>query len=205
MSLVIVDTGCANLASVQYAFERIGVDAHISETLEQIKTAERVILPGVGSAPYAMEKIREKGLTDTLQALTQPVLGICLGMQLIFDTLDEGTQESCKSGEANGLGLIPGRVSLLNTQGAPSPHMGWNTLNNLTEDPLLSGVNSGDYAYFVHSFAAPISDHTLASAQYGNEFSAIVRHRNIWGCQFHPERSSDVGAQILQNFSKVTL
>jgi len=199
MSLIIVDTGCANLASVQYAFDRIGVEASISDVPADIKSAERIVLPGVGSAPYAIKKIRSKGLEDTLQNLTQPVLGICLGMQLVFETLEEGEAES------KGLGLVPGRVSLLDTQGAPSPHMGWNTLGDLKDDPLLVGIKAGDYAYFVHSFAAAVNDNTLASSKYGNKFSAIIRHKNIWGCQFHPERSSRVGAQILQNFAKVTL
>ena len=199
MSLIIVDTGCANLASVQYAFDRIGVEASISDVPADIKSAERIVLPGVGSAPYAIKKIRGKGLQDTLQNLTQPVLGICLGMQLVFETLEEGGAES------KGLGLVPGRVSLLDTQGAPSPHMGWNTLSDLKDDPLLDGIKAGDYAYFVHSFAAAVNDNTLASSKYGNKFSAIIRHKNIWGCQFHPERSSRVGAQILQNFAKVTL
>ena len=199
MSLIIVDTGCANLASVQYAFDRIGVETSISDVPADIKSAERIVLPGVGSAPYAMKKIRSKGLEDTLQNLTQPVLGICLGMQLVFETLEEGGAES------KGLGLVPGRVSLLNTQGAPSPHMGWNTLGDLKDDPLLTDIKAGDYAYFVHSFAAAVNDNTLASSEYGDKFSAIIRHKNIWGCQFHPERSSRVGAQILQNFAKVTL
>ncbi len=199
MRLIIVDTGCANLASVQYAFTRLGVDTHISDDAAQINSAERIVLPGVGSAPYAMEKIRGKGLEDTLQNLSQPVLGICLGMQLIFETLDEGSMPS------QGLGLVPGRIGLLDTKGAPSPHMGWNTLGDLKDDPILESVKSGSYAYFVHSFAAPISNNTLASSEYGMKFSAIVRHKNIWGCQFHPERSSHIGAQILKNFSKVTL
>lgn len=203
MSLIIVDTGCANLSSVKYAFDRLGVEAHISDDASVIHSAERIILPGVGSAPYAMEKIRAKSLENTLQNLTQPVLGICLGMQLVFETLDEGISET--SGASQGLGLVPGRIGLLDTHGAPSPHMGWNTLTPLKDDPLLEGVNDGDYAYFVHSFAAPIADYTLASSEYGEKFSAIIRYKNIWGCQFHPERSSQVGAQILKNFSKVTL
>lgn len=203
MSLIIVDTGCANLSSVQYAFERLGVKTHITNDAAVINSAERIVLPGVGSAPYAMKKIRAKGLEDTLQNLKQPVLGICLGMQLVFETLDEGISET--SGPSQGLALVPGPIRLLDTRGAPSPHMGWNTLTPVKDDPLLEGVKDGNYAYFVHSFAAPVADHTLASSEYGDRFSAIIRHKNIWGCQFHPERSSQVGAQILKNFSKVTL
>jgi len=199
MSLVIVDTGVANLSSVKFAFDRLSKSAIISDTPDLISAAERVILPGVGAAPYAMKTINAKGLTPVLQSLTQPVMGICLGMQLIFETLEEGGTPT------QGLGLVPGKVTALDTKGQPSPHMGWNTLGDLKTDPLLDGIKTGDYAYFVHSFAAAVNDNTLASSEYGDKFSAIIRHKNIWGCQFHPERSSRVGAQILQNFAKATL
>lgn len=199
MSLVIVDTGCANLASVKFAFERLGVDALITDAAETITSAERVVLPGVGSAPFAMKSINSKNLAPTLQSLKQPLLGICLGMQLIFETLDEGGVET------QGLGLVPGRITSLDTKGQPSPHMGWNTLKRTSDDPLLEGINDNNYAYFVHSFAAPLSDMTLASSEYGDTFSAVVRKDNVYGCQFHPERSSKVGARILENFLKVAV
>ncbi|MDB2437556.1 imidazole glycerol phosphate synthase subunit HisH [Hellea sp.] len=197
MSLVIVDTGVANLSSVKFAFDRLGVDATISDNAETITQAERVILPGVGAAPYAMKRINAKGLTPVLQSLTQPVMGICLGMQLIFETLEEG------GSPVKGLGLVPGTITELDTKNQPSPHMGWNTLTKRSDDILLEGINDNDYAYFVHSFAAPVSNITLASSEYGEKFSAIVRHKNVYGCQFHPERSSRVGAKILENFLKV--
>ena len=197
MSLVIVDTGVANLSSVKFAFDRLGESAVISDAPDIISVAERVILPGVGAAPYAMKTINAKGLASVLQSLTQPVMGICLGMQLIFETLEEGGTPT------QGLGLVPGKVTALDTKGQPSPHMGWNTLTKKSSDPLLEGINDNDYAYFVHSFAAPISGITLASSEYGTPFSAIVRHNNVYGCQFHPERSSRVGAKILENFLKV--
>lgn len=199
MSLVIVDTGVANLASVGFAFERLGVEPVMSRDPSVINAAARVILPGVGAAPAAMKNIHALGLTPVLQGLSQPVLGICLGMQLIFETLDEGGVET------SGLGLVPGRVSRLDTGDLPSPHMGWNTLTPLKSDPLLDGITAEDYAYFVHSFAAPVSDITLASTTYHNDFSAIVRHKNVWGCQFHPERSAKTGARILSNFLKVSI
>lgn len=198
MSLVIVDTGVANLSSVKFAFDRLGVSVLISDKPETINTAERVILPGVGAAPYAMKTIHVKGLAPVLQNLKQPMMGICLGMQLIFETLEEG------GAPIQGLGLIPGEIKALDTKGQPSPHMGWNTLTKKTDDPLLEGINDNDYAYFVHSFAAPISEITLASSKYGTPFSAIVRYKNVYGCQFHPERSSHVGAKILENFLKAT-
>ena len=117
-------------------------------------------------------------------------------MQLLFDTHTEGGVDT------EGLGLIPGRVGELDTKGAPSPHMGWNALNKTKNSPLLDGINTGDYAYFVHSYAVPTGDYTLASAAYGETFSAIVEHKNVYGCQFHPERSSAIGAKILSNFAK---
>jgi glutamine amidotransferase len=194
MTLVIVDTGCANLSSVAFAFERLGGNAEVTDDTSRIKSADRVIIPGVGSAPYAMACIEEKGLTDTLQSLNQPVLGICLGMQLLFDELDEGGRVT------KGLGLIPGRVVQLDTKGQPAPHMGWNTLEFQTPHPLLKNVQTGEYAYFVHSYAVPVIESTIASAAYGTTFSAIVGYKNVYGCQFHPERSSQTGAKILKNF-----
>jgi len=171
MSLVIVDTGVANLSSVKFAFDRLGVDAVISDEAETISSAERVILPGVGAAPYAMKTINAKGLTPVLQGLKQPVMGICLGMQLIFETLEEGGTPT------QGLGLVPGTIKALDTKGKPSPHMGWNTLTRQKNDPLLDGITDSDYAYFVHSYAAPISDITLVSSEYGEKQNKLI---SLW-------------------------
>ncbi len=198
MSLVIVDTGCANLSSVAFAFERLGVAPTISKDANIIRTAKRVILPGVGAAPYALRNIETAGLRDTLTTLIQPVLGICLGMQILFETLTEGGEK------LDGLGLIPGEVEKLDTLTLPSPHMGWNRLDIRQTDPLTKGLTEQDYAYFVHSYAAPVSDKTLAASNHGSEFSAIVRKDNVWGCQFHPERSSQTGAKILKNFMEIS-
>ncbi len=199
MSLVIVDTGCANLASVQFAFERLGVEPVITDEAEVILKADRVVLPGVGSAPFAMRSIMAKNLKPVLQAIEQPVIGICLGMQLLFESLDEGGEV------VQGLGLIPGAITALETTELPTPHMGWNTLKTLQADPLLTDVNDGDYTYFVHSFAAKVSENTLAQTTYGTPFTAVARNENVWGCQFHPERSSKTGAKILQNFLDIKL
>jgi glutamine amidotransferase len=196
MDVAIVDTGCANLASVKFAFDRLGADSRITQDPDTIYGAPRVILPGVGSAGYAMDRLRERELIPVLQNLIQPVLGICLGMQLIFDRSDEG--------DVQGLGMVDGGIEALETGDLPSPHMGWNTLSSLKDDPLLDGVNEGDYAYFVHSYAATISAKTLARAEYGSAFSAIVRQGNVYGCQFHPERSGQTGAKIFENFLKVS-
>lgn len=193
--LAIIDTGCANLASVGFAFERLGVRKIITRDADIIKSAHHVVLPGVGAMPYAMEQLKTCGLVEVLRTLTQPLMGICLGMQVLFEESEEGNE--------SGLGLISGSIHQMNTGGLPTPHMGWNTLENLSDDPLLTGVSIGDYVYFVHSYAAPISANTIAVSKYGRSFSAIIRRDNIYGCQFHPERSGTVGAQILENFLKV--
>ncbi len=199
MNLVIIDTGCANLSSVAFAFERLGAQGVISSDPKVIKTADRVILPGVGSAPFAMAQINERGLVPVVRGLSQPVLGICLGMQLLFQTLEEGAEIT------QGFGLIDGDVKTLETQNLPSPHMGWNTLKIVKDDPIARGLGEEDYAYFVHSYAVPVNEATLVSAEYGSPFSAIVRKNNFWGCQFHPERSSATGAKILKNFLEIEL
>ncbi len=193
--LAIVDTGCANLASVGFAFERLGVRKIITKDADIIRSADHVILPGVGAMPFAMQALRARGLVSVLQNLTQPLMGICLGMQMLFERSEEGNAE--------GLGLLKGRIQQMDTGGLPSPHMGWNSLENLADDPLLTGIEAGAYVYFVHSYAAEISAATLASSAYGQPFSAIIKRGNIYGCQFHPERSGIVGAQILANFLKV--
>ncbi|MBL0711197.1 MAG: imidazole glycerol phosphate synthase subunit HisH [Colwellia sp.] len=193
---VIVDTGCANLSSVKFAVERLGFNVIITDDIETIKAADKVILPGVGSAKHAMNNIIDKGLVTTLQNLTQPVLGFCLGMQLMTRSSTEGS----KNAVIDCLGMIPTKVEPLNAQGNRLPHMGWNTLTKVANHPVLKGINIDDYFYFVHSFAVPINEYTLASCEYGSEFSAIIGKDNFIGCQFHPERSGALGSKIIQNF-----
>lgn len=193
---VIVDTGCANLSSVKFAVERLGYEVTITDDVELIKKADKVIFPGVGSAKHAMANIKAKNLVSVLQKLTQPVLGFCLGMQLMTSS----SKETSDDGEVNCLGLIPTKVEPLNAQGNRLPHMGWNTLKNVSDHPVFNGITEGDYFYFVHSFAAPISEYTIASCEYGSEFSAAIAKDNYIGCQFHPERSSALGSKIIQNF-----
>ena len=195
-SNVIVDTGCANLSSVKFAIERLGFDATITDDIALIKAADKVIFPGVGSAKHAMANIVEKGLVTTLQNLTQPVLGFCLGMQLMCSSSVEGNDDSA----VKCLNIIPTDITPLESQGNRLPHMGWNTLTTVADHPVLKGINIDDYFYFVHSFAAPISEYTLASCEYGSEFSAIIGKDNFIGCQFHPERSGALGSKIIQNF-----
>ena len=196
MDAVIIDSGGANLASLQFAFERLGAHTHVSADAAEIRAAPRVILPGVGSAADAMARLRNNHVADLLPSLTQPVLGICLGMQLLFERSEEG--------ETDCLGILPDSVRRLQPMaGRPVPHMGWNQLSPVRQDPLLDGIAPNDYVYFVHSFAVPVSDVTLASADYGITLSAIVRRGNFWGTQFHPERSAGVGARLLANFLKL--
>ncbi|MBN8884351.1 MAG: imidazole glycerol phosphate synthase subunit HisH [Rudaea sp.] len=191
--VVLIDAGGTNIGSVRYALERLGVDAPLSSDAAEIRAASHVILPGVGAAAPGMARLRETGLVDVVCSLTQPVLGVCLGMQLLFEHSEE-SDTPC-------LGLIPARLRLFaKDDGLRVPHMGWNALNPLRQHPLLDGIDAGAFAYFVHSYAAPVGDWTLASCDYGGAFSAVVQHRNFHGAQFHPERSAAVGARLLQNF-----
>lgn len=190
---VIVDSGGANLASLRYALERLGTDAEVTVDARRIEGASHVLLPGVGAAPDAMQRLSAAGIVLTLTALTQPVLGICLGMQLLFRSSEEGPT-SC-------LGVVPDTVRRLQTApGLPVPHMGWNRISRCRDDPLLEGIAEGEHAYFVHSYAAPASAFALATACYGGLLAAVVRRGNFWGTQFHPERSGRTGARVLANF-----
>jgi glutamine amidotransferase len=187
--------GCcgANLASLVFALERLGVEAPITADPARVEQATHVLLPGVGAARSAMERLDAAGLTPVLPRLTQPVLGICLGMQLLFSSSEEEDVEC--------LGMIRGRAARLpQSAELPVPHMGWNQLELAGESPLLQGIAEGGYAYFVHSYAVPVGSYTRAASRYGVEFTAVVEQRNFYGTQFHPERSSQVGARILENF-----
>jgi len=195
-SNVIVNTGCANISSVKFAIERLDFEVTITDDIELIKAADKIILPGVGSAKHAMKNIISKGLVSTLQNLTQPVLGFCLGMQL----MTRSSTETNENDTIDCLGLIPTLVEPLKAEGLRLPHMGWNTLTTVSEHPVFKGINIGDYFYFVHSFAAPVSEYTIASCEYGNAFSAAVAKDNFIGCQFHPERSGKLGSKIIENF-----
>lgn len=196
---VIVDTGCANLSSVKFAIERLGLKALVTDDVAIIKSADKVILPGVGNAKHAMANIHQKDLAPTLQALTQPVLGFCLGMQLMTTSSHEGNF----TGELeiiDCLNLIPTQVKALESQGLRLPHMGWNTLTSVIDHPVFQGISKGEYFYFVHSFAVPVNEFTAATCQYGSEFSAAIAKDNFIGCQFHPERSGTAGSKIIKNF-----
>jgi glutamine amidotransferase len=195
--LAIVDSGGANIASVRFALERLGVRSELTADPAVIRSAERVILPGVGSAVAGMKRLQARGLVDCVCNLTQPVLGVCLGMQLLFASSEEGPIET--------LGLIPGCVALLpDSPGIQVPHMGWNTVLTGKTFPLLEGIAKDARFYFVHSYAGPVNAFTLASCNHGTPFAAIVQRGNFSGVQFHPERSGPVGAQLLKNFLTLT-
>jgi glutamine amidotransferase len=195
--LAIVDSGGANIASVRFALERLGVRSELTADPAVIRSADRVILPGVGSAVEGMKRLQARGLVDCVRQLKQPVLGVCLGMQLLFDSSEEGPTQT--------LGLIPGQVALLpGSPGIQVPHMGWNTVRTVRTVSLLDGIARDARFYFVHSYAGPVNAFTLASCEHGRPFSAIVQRGNFSGVQFHPERSGPAGARLLGNFLTLT-
>lgn len=192
--VTVVSYGAGNVASVRFALERLGADVRLTDDPAGIADAERLILPGVGAAGYAMARLSELGLIEPIRAFARPLLGVCLGQQLLFEASEEG-------GGVPALGLIPGVVRRLEPgSDRPVPHMGWSRLSIVRPDPLLEGVEEGAYAYFVHGYVCPDGEATLARADYGGPVPAVVRSANRWGCQFHPERSAAAGARILRNF-----
>lgn len=192
-AVALIDAGGANLGSVRYALERLGVTPRIVRDADGLRDAQRVILPGVGAAPPAMALLRERGLDEAVRRLQVPLLGICLGMQLLFEASDEG--------DVDCLGLLPGRVRKLQAStGIRIPHMGWNALEPLRASTLSEGIAVGARAYFVHGYAAPVTDDCIAACLHGQRFAAAVQRGRVFGAQFHPERSGAVGARLLSNF-----
>lgn len=191
--VVIVDGGGANIASLNLALQRLGYTGALSSDPATIRAASHVILPGVGAARAAMERLQKAGLDSLIPELRQPVLGICLGLQLLYESSDED-DVAC-------LGILPGRVRRFSpAPGRPIPHMGWNQIRRRRESPLLDGIPEDSYFYFVHSYAADVSDHTIATTDYGWPFTAVAGRDNFYAAQFHPERSGPLGARILDNF-----
>jgi glutamine amidotransferase len=190
VKIAIVDVGCGNIGSVGIAFERFGLDPVITADAEVLASADRVILPGVGAAGYAMGEIEKRGLRGPLLSLDQPVLGICLGMQLLFERSEEEDTDC--------LGIIEGSVRKLQPDSErPVPHMGWSRLS--VADRSI-GIENDDYVYFAHSFACDDGPHSVATADYGRPIPAVVRRGNYRGAQFHPERSGEAGARFLKAF-----
>lgn len=191
--VVLIDAGGANIGSVQYALQRLGVDAPLTRDATTIRSAERVILPGVGAAGPAMARLQEAGLVEVVRGLRQPLLGVCIGMQILFAHSEEG--------DVPCLGLLDGVVRRLpGGEGVRIPHMGWNRLFHDGRDPLLDGIDDGAQAYFVHSYGVADSPDAVARCEHGSAFVAVARRGNVAGVQFHPERSAAVGARLLENF-----
>ncbi|MGQ3890794.1 imidazole glycerol phosphate synthase subunit HisH [Legionella sp. CNM-4043-24] len=196
--IVIVDSGGANLISISNAIERLNKQVTVSSRPQDIEQASHIILPGVGSAETVMNRLNNLGLVEILKATTRPVLGICVGMQVLFDYSEEGATP--------GLGILKGAVNRLpRIPGLCLPHMGWNTITTRASSALMRGIAQNAYVYYVHNFAAPVSSHTIAETDYGSRFSAAVEYRNFMGVQFHPERSGATGHQVLKNFLEQTL
>jgi len=190
MKLAIVDLAYGNIGSIQFALQRLGVVPAVTAEPDEIASSDRVILPGVGAAGFAMERIDRLGLRETLASLRQPALGICLGMQLLFESSEEE--------DAACLGLIEGRVRALEpAPGRPVPHMGWSKIDVLAPD---LGVRTGDYLYFAHGYACDNGPATVASISYGRDIPVVLRHANWLGAQFHPERSGEAGRRFLESF-----
>lgn len=197
MKIVIIDTGCANLSSVKFAIERLGYKVTVSKDPAILHQADKLFLPGVGTAKEAMANLIERDLVEQIKALTQPVLGICLGMQILATVSEEGfgDQPIIKT-----LGIIDGHIEKMDVAPLRSPHMGWNQVTPKLDEPLFKDIPAGSYFYFVHSYALPVNDNTIASCEYGTPFTAAVNKDNFYGVQFHPERSGKAGAQLIKNF-----
>ena len=193
MRVALVDAGGANIGSVLFALQRLGVEATLTGDARLIREADRVILPGVSTAAMVMGRLRELDLVETLRTLERPLLGVCVGMQLLYERSEEGDVEC--------LGLIPGKVVKLPASSAIRvPHMGWNTLQPLRGNSLREGIDAGDRAYFVHSYAAPVTADCVLASDHGLAFAAVAQRGRVAGAQFHPERSARVGARLLRNF-----
>ncbi len=193
MNVVILDTGCANLSSVKWAVERLGYTPDVSRDPDVVLRADKLFLPGVGTARAAMNQLEERDLVDLIKACTQPVLGICLGMQLLGSSSEE-------NGGISTLGIIDAECGLMDTRGLPLPYMGWNQITAQAGNHLFRGIDEESYFYFVHSYAMPVNASTIAQCDYGQPFTAAVQKDNFFGVQFHPERSGKAGAQLLKNF-----
>jgi|TARA_B110000259_G_scaffold187000_1_gene239788 glutamine amidotransferase len=190
MKIVLIDYGAGNVQSVKYALNRLGIEPSLTKDHDEIKSADKVIFPGVGSAKAAMEQLKASGLDALIPTLTQPVLGICVGMQLMCKHSEEGDVQC--------LGIIDSEVKKFKP-GLKIPHMGWNNISNL-KSPLFQGLPTEHQVYFVHSYYVPVNEYTIATTDYSNDFSAAIKKDNFYAVQFHAEKSGDIGEQILKKF-----
>ncbi len=190
MKLVIINYGAGNIKSIQFAFKRLGIDAILSNDIEEIKAADKVIFPGVGEASSAMKMLIESGLDKVIPTLKQPVLGICLGMQLMCNSSEEGNTK--------GLEIFNTTVKKFSEE-LKVPQMGWNVINDLKSN-LFSGIKENEFMYLIHSFYAEHCEETIAATDYGLNYASALQHNNFYGVQFHPEKSGNEGAKILKNF-----
>jgi glutamine amidotransferase len=188
----IIDYGAGNVRSVRNALERIGTELFVSDDIARLQEADKVILPGVGEARSTMNSLGRRGLLEWLSTLSRPFLGICIGMQILFDHSEERATPC--------LGIVPGRIRRFDAARVKIPHIGWNRVTLATTSPLFRNIGSGEFFYFVHSYHAPVVDATIAATEYGDEFSAAVQRDNFYGVQFHAEKSGIAGLQILRNF-----
>ena len=191
--VAIIDSGGANIASLIFALNRLSVSSSLTSSAEEIVNATHVILPGVGAAEDAMQRLRQKKIDTLIPELKQPVLGICLGMQLLVETSDEDS--------ATCLGIIPGHANKLQVRADyPVPNMGWCRVSSTKDNPLMRGIEQNAWFYFIHSYALPALDYTIATADHTQKFSAVLNRENFYATQFHPERSAECGQQLLKNF-----
>lgn len=190
--IAIINYKAGNLASVSNALQRLEADFTITNDPAELEEADAVIFPGVGHAYSAMESLRETGMDEWLKQTDKPVLGVCLGMQLLYESSEEG--------DTKGLGLIPGRLKKFDSSKKKVPHMGWNTFSSAKKHPLLKGIPAESFFYYVHSYYAPVNEYTVAECNYINDFASVVSRDNFMGVQFHPEKSGEVGSLLLRNY-----
>ncbi len=190
--IAVVDYGAGNTKSVSNALESIGVEHIVTKLETQILKADKIIIPGVGEASFALRKLSLMNLSNVIKICKKPILGICLGLQILCEHTAEGN--------TTGLGCLPGNVKKFEDNSLRIPHMGWNSIKKIKDNPLFTGINDGDYFYFAHSYYVELTEHTIASTVYGVEFCAAANKENYYGVQFHPEKSGEKGLTILKNF-----